>query len=154
MDDDRIRELVRKLDTAKAVDEETAWNELKPLGAAVVPFLADFYPQARKWQGRAALLFHALRYARTSEAAFRLGLEGLRDKATTVRYRACGLCAYSLRGEAIPALKDLLKHSDRQTVADARAAIDAIQQRNHHYFIDRDHSGRSFWEVNPGDVSS
>lgn len=154
MDDARIRELVGKLDTAKALEGENAWEELKPLGAAVVPFLAEFYPKARKWQGRAALIFHAMAYARTSETAFQLGLAALKDKATIVRYRACGVCAYSLRSEAIAPLKQLLQHPDSQTVADARAAIDAIQHRNHHYFMDRDHSGRSFWEVNPGDVAA
>ena len=154
MDDARIRELVGKLDTASALVGEDAWEALKPLGAAVVPCLAEFYPKARKWQGRAALIFHGVGYARTSEIAFQLGLVALRDKATIVRYRACSLCAYSLRSEAIAPLKQLLRHPDSQTVADARAAIDAIQRRNHHYFVDRDHSGRSFWEVNPGDVAA
>ncbi len=154
MDDVQIRELVKGLDTAKVLEGEIAWNEVRPLGAAVVPFLVEFYPKARKWQGRAALIFHAMRYARTSEAAFQLGLAALRDKATIVRYRACGLCAYSLRSDAIGHLKQLLQHADSQTVADARAAIDAIQHRNHHYFVDRGHSDKSFWEVNPGDVAA
>src|SRR6476620_1537258 len=154
MDEARIREFVKNLDTAKMLDGEAAWNELKPLGAAVVPFLAEFYPKARKWQGRAALVFHAIGYARTSEAAFQLGLVALRDRATVVRYRACGLCAYSLRPEAIGPLTQLLGHPDSQTVEATRAAIYAIQHRNHHYFVDRDHSGRLFWEVNPGDIAA
>lgn len=154
MDDARIRELVGRLDTAKALDGENAWGELRPLGAAVLPFLAEFYPKARKWQGRAALIFHAMGYARTSETAFQLGLAALRDKATIVRYRACGLCAYSLRSDAVAPLKQMLEHPEAQTVADARAAIDAIQRRNHHYFVDRNHSGQSFWEVNPGDIAA
>jgi hypothetical protein len=48
----------------------------------------------------------------------------------------------------------LLRHSDADTVADAKAAIDAIRSRNHHYFVDRSHSGRSFWEVNSGDIAA
>jgi hypothetical protein len=153
MDPARIRQLVKQLDTAKARDEEEAWVQLKPLGKDVVPYLAEFYAQARKWQGRVSLLFHSIRHARTSEAAFQLGVDGLRDKATMVRYRACGLLAYSLREDAIPHLEELLCHPDSKTVADAKAAIDAIRQKNHHYFIDRTHSGRSFWDVNPGDVA-
>jgi hypothetical protein len=35
MDDARVRELVQKLDTAKALEGEIAWNELRPLGVAV-----------------------------------------------------------------------------------------------------------------------
>jgi hypothetical protein len=154
MDDARIRELVGRLDTAKAREEEDAWNALKPLTVDVVPYLAEFYPKARKWQARAAVIFHAMRYARASEPAFQLGLTALRDKATIVRYRACGLCAYSLRNDAIPHLQELLRHSDADTVADAKAAIDAIRSRNHHYFVDRSHSGRSFWEVNSGDIAA
>jgi hypothetical protein len=41
----------------------------------------------------------------------------------------------------------LLGHSDAKTVEDAKAAIDAIQNGNHHNFVDRGHSGRIFWEV-------
>lgn len=151
MHDTEIRELVSALDTADPLAGEAAWSRLKPLGAALVPYLADFYPQARKWQGRAALVFHATRYARVSEAAFQLGLAALHDKSTVVRYRACGLCAYSLRHEALPALAALRDHKDAKTAEDARAAIDAIRRRNHHYFHDRTHSGHVFWEVNPED---
>ncbi len=154
MDALRIRQLVRQLDTAKARDEEEAWVQLKPLGQDVVPYLAEFYPEARKWQGRTSLLFHSVRYARTSEAAFQLGLAGLRDKAYVARYRACGLLAYSLRKDALPYLEELLHHSDSKTATDAKAAIDAIRKENHHYFIDRTHSGKSFWDVNPGDVAA
>ena len=154
MDTSQIRQLVRQLDTPKARGEEEAWGQLKPLGQDVVPYLAEFYPQARKWQGRVALLFHSIRYARTSEAAFQLGVAGLRDKASMARYRACGLLAYSLREDAIPYLEELLHHQDSKTVADAKAAIDAIRQKNHHYFIDRTHSGTSFWNVNPADVAA
>ena len=30
-------------------------------------------------------------------------------------------------------------------MGDAKAAIDAIKHRNHHYFVDRKHSGRIQW---------
>ena len=103
------------------------------------------------WQGRVALVFHSIRYARDSEAAFRLGIEALQDRATLVRYRACALLAYSQRKEAIPHLKGLLKNADNKTAADAKAAIDAIKRRNHHYFMDRDHSGRISWKIAEGD---
>ena len=147
-----IRERVRRLDTTSSREEEEAWNSLRDLGAVVAPYLAEAYPSFRKWQGRASLVFHSIRYARVSDEAFRLGLDALADKATVVRYRACGLLAYSQRSEALPNLKALVGHHDSRTAQDARAAIDAITRRNHHYFVDRNHSGRSFWEVNEGDV--
>jgi hypothetical protein len=147
-----IRELVLRLDTTSARDEAETWAQLRDLGVTVVPYLLEAYRTFRKSKGRVSLVFHAIGYARTSEEAFRLGIEALSDKATLVRYRACGLLAYSQRPDAIPHLKTLLAHPDARTVEDARAAIDAISNRNHHYFVDRGHSGRSFWQVKEGDV--
>jgi hypothetical protein len=147
-----IREHVDRLDTTSVPQEGEAWERLRPLGVAVVPHLAEAYRSFRKWQGRASLVFHSIRYARMSDDAFRLGLEALSDRSAHVRHRACGLLAYSLRSEAVPHLEPLLRHPDSRTVEDARAAIEAIRHRNHHYFVDRDHSGRARWQVNEGDV--
>jgi len=126
--------------------------QLRPLGAAVVPYLAEFYPNAKMLEGRRAILYHAIRHSRTTEAAFQLGVAGLSDRASIVRYRGCCVLAYSLRHDAIPHLEVLLAHKDRKTAEDARAAIDAIKRNNHHYFVDRDHTGQMFWEVNEGDT--
>lgn len=142
-----IRELVLRLDTTKQLEAENAWLELKPLGASVVPYLAEAYFKIKKWQGRVSLVFHSIKYAKVSEEAFELGLEALNDNATMVRYRACGLLAYSQRKDAISHLKKLLKHKDSKTVEDAKAAIDAIKKKNHHFFIDRNHTGKMFWEI-------
>jgi hypothetical protein len=154
MDDAQIHHALKMFDTASTSAHEVAWALLRPLGVGVVPFLAEYFPCTRKAQGRVALIFHAIRFARESQAAFDLGLLALNDKATLVRYRACGLCAYSLRKDAIPHLERLLGHADVKTADDARAAIDAIRQKNHHYFVDRSHSNSTFWEVNPEDVRS
>jgi hypothetical protein len=147
MNEEEIRVLVKALDTSNARQEEETWSQLKPLGQAIVPYLAEYYPLAKRWQCRAALIFHSLRFARTSDTAFQLGITALNDRARVVRYRACGLLAYSLRKEAILYLRPLLKHEDSNTVEDATAAIDAIQQQNHHYFVDRTKTGRAFWQV-------
>jgi hypothetical protein len=142
---------VQKLNSKTVAEEEKAWADLRPLGVDVVPYLRDAYPTMSRWQGRVSLVAHSIRYARVSDDAFRLGIEAVHDRATLVRYRACAILAYSQRKEAIPHLKDLLNHQDAKTVADAQAAILAIKKRNHHLFIDRDRSGRTFWVVNPGD---
>jgi hypothetical protein len=147
MTEAEIRSFVALLETHKASEQDAAWEHLRPLGEAVVPFLAEAFPGMRKWQGRVALVFHAIKYARTSEAAFRLGVLACQDQATRVRHRGCGLLAYSQKREALPHLQELLQHEEPETVEDARAAIDAIRRQNHHYFIDRTHSGRLFWEV-------
>jgi len=152
MDPSDVRQVIRRLDTRKSLEAEEVWAELRPLGEALVSSMLEAYPAMRTWQGRAALLYHATRYARSSDDAFRLGLLALGDRSFLVRYRACGLLAYSLRADAMPELEALLAHRDPRTQADARAALDAIRCCNHHYFVDRDHSGQSFWHVNDGDT--
>ena len=151
MNTPEIQTLVSQLDTTTVQAEEAAWTNLKPLGIAVVPHLVDAYSRFTKWQGRCSLVFHSIRYARLSDEAFQLGIAALKDKSTVVRYRACGLLAYSLRKDALPALREAARHNDTRTVADAIAAMDAITRQNHHLFIDRGHTGRSFWEVNESD---
>lgn len=142
-----IEQLVMKLDTTSSASEEAVWAELKPLGEAVVPLLAAAYASTRTWQGRTSLIFHSIRYARTHDTAFELGMKALADRSFMVRYRACMLLTYSLRPEALPVLRSLLRHRDKRTVEDAAAAIDAIENRNHHLFVDRTHSGQVVWDV-------
>lgn len=153
MTSDEIREVIKQMDTPSASKGEQAWEQLRPLGADVVPYLLEAYCTFRKAQGRVALVFHCIRYARMSEDAYQLGIIALADKATLVRYRACGLLAYSQRPDAIPHLELLLDHTDKRTSEDAAAAINAIKCQNHNYFVDRTHSGQSFWHVNAGDTN-
>jgi hypothetical protein len=147
-----IRRLVGEI-AANGPSAEAAWEELRGLGADVAPYLLEAYPAAKPWRGRTALVFHAIRFARESEAAYALGLLALEDRSYMVRYRACMVLAYSLRADAVPPLETLLNHSDARTREDAARALDAIHHQNHHYFVDRDHSGRSFWVVNPADAA-
>lgn len=124
---------------------------LRALGPAVVPALAAAYETTGKWQGRAALVVAAMFHARESDAAVALGVRALGDRATVVRYRACGLLAYAGRRDTLPALRALLAHPDAATVADAKAAIVAIETGNHHRFVDRAGVGGIDWQVNEGD---
>ena len=151
MDEAEIRQRVRALDTRYTLEEESAWEELRPLGAAVVPYLLEFFPKCRSWQGRTSLVYHAIHYARVSDAAFELGLRALADRSFAVRYRGCSLLAYSLRRDALDALRPLTEHPDQRTVEHAQAAIDAIEHQNHHWFIDRNHTGQMHWVVNDSD---
>jgi hypothetical protein len=149
----RIEALVRDLDTRSAEEHDRAWQYLKTLGADVVPFFVEFFPDARTLDGRVGLLLHALPYARESDAAVRLGIIALRDPSRTVRHHACGLLAYAQHAAAIPSLRELLAHREPRTRADARAALDAIAERNHHIYIDRERLG-IWWHVNAGDAPS
>jgi hypothetical protein len=151
MSPDEIRATVRELDSKTVAEEEEAWSKLRGLGVAVVPYLREAYPNFSRLQGRVSVVFHSVRYSRVSEDAFLLGMEALNDRASVVRYRACALVAYSLRKEALSALKKLLKHEDPKTVEDASAAITAIKRQNHHLFHDRTGSGKVHWVVNDED---
>jgi hypothetical protein len=147
----QLREAVDKLQASTVSGEEEAWGVLRPLGIAVVPFLLEAYPRFRRWQGRASLVYHAVPYARQSEDAVRLGIQASRDKSWVVRYRALGVLAYSLRRDTLGEIRPQLSHPDKRTVADAAAAIAAIEEQNHHLFHDRDRSGRTRWIVNEND---
>jgi len=153
-----IPRLVQRFDTSLAAERRAAWALAKVQIAKdpvrVLSAMLDAFPTFRTWQGRTWLLFYAVRYAQTIEHAFQLGVLGCQDRSTRVRYRGCGLLAYSLREDALQHLKPLLAHQDKRTSNDAAAAIDAIESRNHHYFLDRRHSGRVFWIVNQDDKPS
>jgi hypothetical protein len=139
-----IRTLCRQFDTRNFVEIENVWQKLKPEGERIVPFLIEAYGYLNKWQGRVTCVFHLIKYVRTRPEVVLLGIGALKDRATLVRYRACMLLAESQDIEAIPYLKKLLDHSDVKTAEDAAAAIDAIKNRNRHYFIDRAHTGQMF----------
>jgi hypothetical protein len=119
---------------------------------SLIPLLASACPLIRRASGRARILFWLPRYARTHQEVVSLALSALADRSYIVREYACSILAYSLRLDVIPQLTSLQAHSDPKTRASAAAAIDAISSKNHHYFVDRSHSGSTFWGVNPGDT--
>lgn len=89
-----------------------------------------------------------MRYARKSEDALALGLEAIVDRSKIVRYRGAMLLAYSQRKDALPYLRAaLVSLRDGPGADDLLAAIDAIENANHNYFVDREHSGKMKWEV-------
>lgn len=151
MSPDEIRSKVASLDVTDWKANEAIWPQLAPLGIAVVPYLREAYPTIKKWQGRKVLVHHAVKFARESEDAFQLGLAALGDRSIAVVYSACMLLAYALRDDAMEPLNMVLAHKDQRAVSDARAAMDAIRHRNHHYFKDRRHSGKVFLVINPSD---
>jgi len=137
-----VRRLVRAMSQASDLDHERHWAALRYLGASVVPYLEEAYGGTPGWRGRVRQVFYAMRHAKTSESAFRLGLAATRDRSTLVRYRACMLLALAGREEAIPALRELIWHRDQHTRDDAAATIAAIERGDPHRFVDRDGTGR------------
>jgi hypothetical protein len=121
---------------------------LEPL----IPLLASAYPLIRCCSGRARILFWLPRYARKHQEVVSLALSALADRSYIVREYACSILAYSLRPDVIPQLTSLQAHPDLKTRTAAAAAIDSISSKNHHYFVDRKHSGSTFWGASQGDV--
>ncbi len=147
MDEAQIRSLVQQLDTKSSLAKDRAWMQLRDLDEVLVPYLLEFYPQTKTWQGRCALVFYSIRFAPSNAWAFQLGVLALNDRATLVRYRACELLATSFRTDAIPHLQSLLSHRDKETVADAAAAIRSIQEQDFAIFAQRKLKGLSFLDV-------
>src|SRR5262245_19017170 len=133
MHDDDLRALVASFDSKDSSVRDAVWQPLRDLGERPFPLFEQLFQQAKQKDVRRDIAYHAIRHARTCESAFRIGLAAIADRATIVRYRGCGVLAYSLRRDALPALRALLNHSDAKTVEDAKAAIDAIDSRNHHF---------------------
>lgn len=143
MDVKTLEDLLNSLDGSGSDQEFQAVHELRKLGDILPSLLLKQYRSSKKWQARCSCVYHSIRYSRRVDDSVRLGIEALSDKSKVVRYRACMLLAYSLNKEAIPALRELeLRENDKKTREDAHAAIEAIENQNADYFVDRDHSGK------------
>ena len=145
MQDQRVERLVQAFSTSLRPQIDAAWVVADSMGDDLLPLLAEAFSRIRKSEGRASVMRYVDRFSRESEGAFRMGTVAVQDRAYAVRHYGCALLAYSLRADALPILTSLLKHADRRTVEDARAAIDAIKSKNHNFFKDRDHSGKILW---------
>lgn len=146
MQDQRVERLVQAFSTSLRPEIDAAWMVAGSMGDDLLPLLAEAFPRIRKWEGRASIMRYVGKFSRENDVAFRMGIIAVQDRAYDVRHYGCALLAYSLRAEALPTLATLLRHADRRTVEDAKAAIDAVKSKNHYFFRDRDHSGRVRWE--------
>ena len=139
---EEIEELLDNLDGSGSDSEWSAVDELRRILDKDMPkYLLEKFRSARKWTVRSSCVYHAVRYAKESQEAINLGMEALKDKSKDVRYRACMLLAYSLRSDLLPELYRIASEIPAVSRDDLLAAIDAIENKNHHFFIDRDHSG-------------
>jgi len=118
---------------------------------ALVPLFSEALPKIRNATGRMHIMFDLIPFARRDPRVVEIAKNRLQDRSAAVRMHACEILAYSLRHDVIPSLEQLLDHPAAETRATAAAAIDAIQHQNHHFYLDREHRGTSFWVVNPQD---
>lgn len=141
MDAKEIETLLEQLDGTGAEPEWAAVERLRALGPGLPKRLHERFRSARGWRARSSCVYHAMRYAKESEDAVALGLNAIRDRSKVVRYRGAMLLAYSQRPDVVPHLRSAL-HAVSEGADDIAAAIDAIEHRNHDFFVDREHSGK------------
>ena len=118
---------------------------------AMIPRFIAAYPRLRNAAGRNSVMYGLVPFARQRPEVVELAKAALNDPAYMPRMQACSLLAYALRQDAVPHLKPLLKHRDKKTRDDAKAALAAIKHQNHHYWLDRSHSGKFLWTVSAED---
>lgn len=140
-----IADLIMSMDSRK--DIEDVREQIVGYGKRALSTMYECFPKLRRWRGRQAVIYTAIKFARVSPVARQLGFLGLEDRSKPVRQHACALAAFSLDATFLPALEHLQATDDAATAAEARAAIDAIEGQNHHLFMDRWHSGRVKWHV-------
>jgi alkylhydroperoxidase family enzyme len=147
------KEVANALDKTSQIEINMALTALfKENGIEeLVPLFIEAFPEIRHGQGRNAILFSLVRFARSRSEVVQLALSALNDSTYLVRMQAASALAYALREDAIPQLERLSTHRNQKTRDDALAAIDAIRHKNHHYYFDRKHTGKAFWTVNPED---
>lgn len=140
MDEESLQQLLAKLDGRGSDEEYDALDALRKEANDLPKLLLERYRVARKWGERASCVYHSVKYAKTNNSAFQIGIEAIRDKSAKVRYRACMLLAVAQRQEALASLEELLKNPASKE--DAAAAIDAINGKNQDLFVDRKHTGK------------
>jgi hypothetical protein len=143
---ERVKTLVEAFSVSRRPEIDAAWEVAHSMGDDLLVLLAEAFPQIRKSAGRASITRYVGKFSRENEVVFGMGIVAVQDRSYAVRHYGCALLAYSLRNEALPTLSVLLNHSDHYTIADARAAIDAIKRKNHYFFMDRDYSGKIRWD--------
>jgi len=147
-----VQDVIRQLDRRTSSEVGTnhiALNKQYGLDSLIEPYIEAF-PKIRNSAGRIEILFWVTRYAKENPLVVELARFALGDRSRVVRNYACGALAYALNHESIVFLQELLDHPEAMTQDDARAAICAIENDNHHLFADREGKGNIFWE--PGKV--
>ncbi len=141
-ENNELEKLLDSVDGSGSDHEYEAIEKLRMHPDKLPSLLLEKYKMARKAKIRSACVHYATRYAKDNQVAFDLGIIALGDKSKHTRHLACLLLSWSLRTDALSKLEEAeLSCNNEETLEDIRAAIDAIQNQNSDYFVDREHSG-------------
>ena len=129
MDYEEVHEHLAYLDGRSSEDMHEAIAKLEALGVDIPGLMMKKYRISRRWADRASCVYHCIKYARTHEDAYQVGITALQDKSRAVRHKACLLLSAAQKQEAIEHLEQLL--SDKTSRNDAVAAIDVLLNLKH-----------------------
>jgi len=129
MDNEGVHEHLAYLDGRSSEDMHEAIATLEALGVDIPGLMMKKYRISRRWADRASCVYHCIKYARTHEDAYQVGITALQDKSRAVRHKACLLLSAAQKKEAIEHLEQLL--SDKTSRNDAVAAIDVLSKLKH-----------------------
>lgn len=146
-----LRTISESLSLVDGSGSDSEWKvvlELRnQLGSEFPRMLFEHYKLSRNWRTRASCVYHCFVFASTSEVARQLAIAALNDKSRVVRYRACQLLAYSQDMKLLPLLSTKLAEISPDSKDDLLAVVDAIQNQNQNYFVDRSHTGKITMKV-------
>ena len=113
----------------------------------LIPLYVEAFYKIKNWPGRMHISFNLVRYAPLYPEIIELAIHGLNDRSKIVRNYCCRILAYAGNDKSLPYLEALKSHKSLETREDAIAAIDAIVNKNHNLWVDREHKGNIFWKV-------
>jgi hypothetical protein len=124
LNNEKVHEYLAYLDGRSPAGMLEGIEKLEALGVDIPNLMMKRYKISRRWADRASCVYHCMKYAKTHEDAYQLGIIALQDKSKTVRHQACMLLSAAQKKDAIEYLEELL--SDDTSRGDALAAIDAL----------------------------
>ena len=124
MNNEGVHEYLAYLDGRSPAGIQEGIEKLEALGVDIPSLMMKRYKFSRRWADRTSCVYHCIKYAKTNEDAYQVGIIALKDKSKTVRHQACLLLSAAQKPEAIEYLEELL--SDEASRDDALAAIDVL----------------------------
>lgn len=129
MNNERLHKYLTYLDGRSSANEYEAIAFLEASGIDVPGLLLKRYKISRRWSDRESCLRHSMKYAKTNEDAYQIGIMALRDRSKVVRNRACKLLSFAQKKAAIEYLEILL--TDPASRDDALTAIEELNNLDH-----------------------
>ena len=124
MNNEGVHEYLAYLDGRSSAGMQEGIEKLEALGVDIPSLMMKRYKFSRRWADRTSCVYQCIKYAKTNEDAYQVGIIALKDKSKTVRHQACMLLSAAQNNDAIEHLEELL--SDEASRNDAMAAIDVL----------------------------